>query len=123
VTRSGNMLGVNGSDIEIAEACNGLRMMFVLGIAVFALAFGSPMRGYARLLLLLATPFAAVACNVVRLVPTVWVYGYHPLSFATTFHDVSGWVTLGAAYLILLGIIRLLRWALVPVTAYTLAYD
>jgi hypothetical protein len=27
------------------------------------------------------------------------------------------------AYLMLLGIIRLLRWAMVPVTAYTLAYD
>jgi exosortase len=123
VTRSGNMLSVNGSDIEIAEACNGLRMTFVLGLAVIAFAFGSPMRTYARVLLLVATPFAAVACNVVRLVPTVWLYGYHPASFATTFHDVGGWVTLGVAYLLLLGIIRLLRWALLPVTTYTLAYD
>jgi exosortase len=123
VTRSGNMLSINGIDIEIAEACNGLRMMFVLALAVFALAFGSPMRSYARVLLLVATPVAAVACNVLRLVPTVWIYGHHPAAFATTFHDVTGWVTLGAAYLSLLGMIRLLRWAMVPVTTYTLAYD
>jgi exosortase len=123
VARSGNMLSVNGSYIEIAEACNGLRMTFVLGLAVIAFAFGSPMRAYARILLLVATPVAAVACNVVRLVPTVWLYGYHPASVATTFHDVGGWVTLGVAYLLLLGMVHLLRWALVPVTTYTLAYD
>ena len=30
---------------------------------------------------------------------------------------------LAVSFLILMGIIRLMRWALVPVTNYTLAYD
>jgi exosortase len=123
ITRSGNTLSVNGNDVQIAEACNGLRMMFALALAMFAFAFGSPLRAYARVLVLAATPVTAVVCNVIRLVPTVWVYGYHSSTFATTFHDVSGWVMLVVAFLMLLAIIRLLRWALVPVTTYTLAYD
>jgi exosortase len=123
VIRSGNMLSVNGNDVEIAEACNGLRMMFALALAMFAFAFGSPLRTYARILVLAATPITAVACNVVRLVPTVWLYGYYPSDLAGTFHDVSGWVMLVVAFLLLLAIVRLLRWAMVPVTEYTLAYD
>jgi hypothetical protein len=59
----------------------------------------------------------------VRLVPTVWLYGYHPGPIAEHFHNVGGWVMLGASFLVLMGIIRLLRWALIPVTQYTLAYD
>ena len=109
--------------MQIAEACNGLRMMFALALAMFSFAFGSPLRMYARVLVLVATPVTAVACNVLRLVPTVWLFGYHPSSFATTFHDVSGWVMLVVAFLMLLAIVRLLRWALIPVTTYTLAYD
>ena len=123
VIRSGNMLSVNRNDVEIAEACNGLRMIFALALAMFAFAFGSPLRTYARVLVLAATPVAAVMCNVVRLVPTVWLYGYYPGDLAATFHDISGWVMLVVAFLLLLAIVRLLRWALVPVTEYTLAYD
>lgn len=123
VARAGNTLIVNGVDVQIAEACNGLRMMFALALAMFAFAFGSPFRWYVRVLVLAATPLSAVACNVVRLVPTVWLYGYHPGDFATHFHDVAGWLMLLIAFAILIAIVRLLRWALVPVSPYTLAYD
>jgi hypothetical protein len=51
------------------------------------------------------------------------MYGYWPESLANDFHSISGWVMLPVAFLILLGIIRVLRWALVPVAIFTLAYD
>ena len=123
VARAGNTLIVNGAEVQIAEACNGLRMMFALALAMFAFAFGSPFRAYVRVLVLVATPLAAVACNVVRLVPTVWLYGHHPGDFATHFHDIAGWLMLGVAFATLIAIVRVLRWALVPVSPYTLAYD
>lgn len=122
VGRSGNVLSINGVEVAIAEACNGLRMVFALVLVSFAFAFGTPLRTYVRVLIILASPASAVACNVVRLLPTVWLYGYYP-SMADTFHDLSGWVMLPLAFFILLGVIRLLRWALVPVTHYALAYD
>jgi exosortase len=121
--RSANVLTVNGHDVQIAEACNGLRMVFALTLVSFAFAFGTPLRGYVRTMILVASPVCAIVCNVIRLVPTVWMYGFWPESMADDFHSISGWIMLPIAFLILLGIIRLLRWALVPVTIYTLAYD
>jgi exosortase len=123
VQRTGNTLMLNNKEIEIAEACNGLRMVFALALVSFAFGFGSPLRTHVRIAILLATPVSAVACNVVRLVPTVWMYGYHPGELANGFHEVSGWAMLLVSFGVLLGIIRLLRWAMLPVTRFTLAYD
>jgi exosortase len=123
VTRSGNLLRINGHDVAIAEACNGLRMVFALVLVCYAFAFGNPLRPYARVLLLVASPLAAIFCNVVRLLPTVWVYGNHSSSVAEHFHTIGGWLMLFVAFLMLMGILRLLRWALIPVYQYTLAYD
>lgn len=122
VGRSGNVLSINGTEVAIAEACNGLRMVFALILVSFAFAFGTPLRSYVRVLILVASPASAVACNVVRLLPTVWLYGYYR-PWADQFHDISGWVMLPLAFFLLLGVVRILRWALVPVTHYTLAYE
>jgi exosortase len=121
--RSGNVLTVNGHEIEIAEACNGLRMVFALVLTSFAFAFGTPLRWYVRLIVVAASPISAIFCNVVRLVPTVYLYGYFPTPIADKFHDISGWVMLPIAFLLLMTVIKLLRWALVPVNYFTLAYD
>ena len=123
VERSGNLLMVNGVNVAIAEACNGLRMVFNLALVSFAFAFGTPLRPYARALIVAASPLSAILCNVILLVPTIWLYGSRPVSVADRFHDFSGWIMLPIAFVILLGIIRALRWALIPVTRYTLAYD
>ncbi|MFW6061968.1 MAG: exosortase/archaeosortase family protein [Planctomycetota bacterium] len=123
VPRSGNVLSINGTEVGIAEACNGLRMVFALVLVSYAFAFGSPLRWYVRGLILAACPLSAIACNVIRLVPTVWLYGYGSTAMAETFHNVSGWGMLVVAFLLLFAILRALRWALVPVTQYTLAYD
>lgn len=122
VLRSGNVITIDGRDVAIAEACNGMRMVFALVLVSFAFAFGTPLRPLPRLLVVLASPLVALACNVVRLVPTVWLYGVKP-EVADAFHDASGWLMLPIAFGVLLAGLRLLRWALVPVTQYTLAYD
>jgi exosortase len=121
VERSGNLISVNGIPVSIAEACNGLRMVFALILVSFAFSFGLPLRNFVRFLVLLASPLAAILCNVLRILPTVWLYGYHSKDIAGRFHDYSGWVMLPLAFGLLYGIIRLLRWALIPVTRFTLA--
>lgn len=123
VTRSGNVLTVNGADVGIAEACNGMRMVFALALVCYAFTFSIPLRWYVRVIILTACPLAAIICNVIRLVPTVWLYGNAEANTADTFHDLSGWAMIVVAFLLLMGIVSLLRWALVPVTRYTLAYD
>ena len=123
VHRTGNVLIVNKHEVEIAEACNGLRSVFGLTLVSYAVGFGIPLRWYVRVLIILGSPISAIFCNVLRLIPTVWCYGYSPKQVADSFHDVSGWLMLPISFLLLYGIVRMLQWALVPVTTYTLAYD
>jgi exosortase len=123
VPRSGNMLTINDTPVGIAEACNGLRMVFALVLVSYAFAFGTPLRWYVRAAVIGLSPVSAILCNVLRLLPTVWLYGYAPQSWADRFHDIAGWAMLVVAFLLLMGVVRVLRWALIPVTPYTLAYD
>ena len=121
VERSVNWLTVNGKPLEIAEACNGLRMVWPLILMSYAFSFGLPLRNSVRIVLLLASPLSAIFCNVVRILPTVWVYSHHNDDVGREFHDASGWLMLPIAFLLLLGIIKMLDWAMIPVRRYTLA--
>ncbi len=132
VDRTGNLMYINLVPVAVAEACNGLRMVFTLVLVCFAFAFGTPLRGYVRAIIIIASPVAALLCNIIRMVPTVWLYGHSKGTWfgyfsgkdvADGFHTGAGWVMLIIAFLLLMGIIRLLRWAMIPVTRYTLAYD
>lgn len=123
VQRSGNVLTVGGVEIWIAEACNGLRMVFTLLLVTYAFAFGASLRGYIRLLVLASTPVLAILANMIRMIPTVWVYGHWPDASADLFHDAAGWAMVPLTFLMLMAIIGVLRWALVPVTRFTLAHD
>lgn len=114
ITQSGSVLIYNGVDVAVAEACNGMRMVFALLLVTFAFVFVTPLRPWMRVVILLLSPLAAIACNVLRLIPTVYVHGHYP-AWGTTVHDLSAWFMLGVAFLMLMGIVRLLEWAEVPV--------
>ena len=125
VDRHGNQLSLNGEDVYIQEACNGMRMIITLILVSYVFAFATPLRGYVRLLVTgILSPLTAIACNVIRLVPTVWMFGRAAkdpalLDAAYRFHNTCGWVMLVVAFLLLMGVVRLLRWALVPVATFT----
>ncbi len=125
VERSVNQLTVNGIPVNIIEACNGLRMVWPLILMSYAFSFGLPLRNSVRFLVLAASPLAAIFCNVVRILPTIWLYSNHTKPeekwIPDLFHDYSGWLMLPIAFLILLGLIKTLRWAMIPVMRYTLA--
>src|SRR5688572_24881256 len=50
--RWGNMLVVNGKQVTIAEACNGVRGVFALVLVSYAFSFGLPLRNSVRFLVL-----------------------------------------------------------------------
>jgi exosortase len=120
---SGNVLRINDHDLMIAEACNGLRMVFALVMVSFTFAFGAPLRNGFRVLVIAASPVTAIVFNVARLVPTVWAYGVFPQDVADSLHTVSGWLMLPCAFFSMLGLMRLLRWSQIPITPYVLAHD
>jgi len=117
---NGNALTINGHAVLVAEACNGLRMVFSLIMVGFAFCFAMPLRNYIRALILLISPLAAIFCNVIRIIPTIWMFGYMP-QYAQRFHEFAGWAMLPLAFTMLYGLIRTLQWALIPVNEYTLA--
>ncbi len=121
VERSGNRLSINGQPVNIAEACNGLRMVFALILICYAFCFALPLRNSVRFVLLAASPLATIFCNVIRILPTMWIYGFHSRQMGDVFHDYSGWLMLPVSFLMLLGLIKLLRWTMIPVMRYTLA--
>jgi exosortase len=119
--RSGNMLILNGKEVTIAEQCNGVRGIFALVLVSYAFGFGMPLRNSVRFFILLASPLVTIGCNVLRILPTAWFYGYSTQDFANDFHWWAGWAMVPLAFLILLLIVKTLRWAMVPVMRYTLA--
>lgn len=123
VERSGNLLLINDRPVAVHEACNGMRMVFALVLVSYAFAFTVPLRNSVRLVILALSPVAAILCNVFRLTPTVIFYGYADETTADLFHSLAGWAMLPIAFLLLLGITRALRWALVPTYRFTLAYQ
>ena len=115
VERQGSLLSYNGVPVAIVEACNGMRMVISILMATYTYAFTTPIRGYVKVLLLLLTPVVAVVCNVIRLIPTVWVFGTKSPETAARFHDAAGWVMLFLAFVLLMLIVQLLRWLDLPV--------
>jgi exosortase len=115
-----NALTINGYAVLVAEACNGLRMVFALIMVGFAFCFAMPLKNYVRAIILLLSPLAAIICNAVRVTSTIWMYGYMP-EHAQQFHVYAGWAMLPLAFAMLYGLIKTLQWAMIPVNAYTLA--
>ena len=111
VDRTGNLLTINDVDVTVAEACNGMRMVLTLFLVCYLVAFTVPLRTWVRVLLLAASPLVAIVTNVVRLVPTVWLFGHSSPETANTFHDVSGWGMTVLAFLLLMGVCTLLQRA------------
>lgn len=113
--RAGNSIQIAGRSIFVGEACDGMRMVFALALTFFAFVFSVPLRPMARIALLVASPVIAIVCNVVRLVPTALAYAYESAQDAERFHDVAGWLMLPLAIVMLLGLIRFMRWLDLPV--------
>lgn len=115
VLRMGNVLQINGVDVAVAEACNGMRMVVALALVAYAFAFSMPLRPWARIALLVLSPLVALFANVLRLVPTVLFYGHSSREVADFAHDVSGWAVLLVALGVLWGSVALCRWLELPI--------
>ncbi len=115
VSRVGNVIHINDHPVTVAEACNGLRMIFPLFLIVYVFCFTLPLQTWVRGLLLLTSPISAVLCNVLRLVPMVLLYGYASKETGDTFHSYSGWVMLPLAFMLLWILIKVLGAANISV--------
>jgi exosortase len=119
----GAALKINNQPVMIAEACNGMRMVFPLLLITYGFAFGLPLRNSIRFTIVLASPIVALLCNVIRVLPLIYLQGGDKAdqAWGHWLHDHSGWFMVPIAFLVLLGLVRVLKWAMVPVYRYPLA--
>ncbi len=115
ILRYGSVLELNGQQIGVAEACNGMRSILAVLLVCYAMAFATQIRAWARLMLLLATPLIALSANIVRLLLTVLAYGFGSASTADTLHDLLGWATIALSFGFVWAVIALARWLMIPI--------
>ena len=108
VGRQGNSLTINGQQVLIVEACNGLRMVFALLLVNWLFAFVTPLKPWAKWMIILMAPVTALIANVIRLIPTLLLYGHANSTTANAFHDYAGWAMLPVAFVVLMFLISFL---------------
>jgi exosortase len=109
VFREGNKLTINGQTVAVREACNGMRMVFTLILVCWLFAFVTPLRSWVRWLVILLSPIVTLIANVLRLIPTLLLYGYASKTTANRFHDLAGWAMLPVAFLLLMFLIHFIE--------------
>jgi exosortase len=100
--------------LDVAVACNGLRMMMTMAATVVAILILIPLPNWKRIVLLISVVPIALLSNIIRIVATGWCYylitGPNAKAWA---HDLSGWLMMPLA-LVLVGLeLGILSW-LVP---------
>lgn len=105
----GNTILMGDTRLGVAEACSGLRMLMVFFAISTAAVIVSNRTAWEKLLMLISALPIALICNVVRIVATA--VAHQSLGRATAdlvFHDLSGWLMMPLAMLLLFLELKLL---------------
>ena len=101
VIREGNIIDINGTQVAVAEACNGLRMLTAFIVVSGLVALVTNRRWPEKLLILLSSIPIALICNTLRL--TVTAIAFTKLDtekWEKIFHDFGGFAMMPVALLL-----------------------
>ncbi len=108
--------------------CNGTPMALGLFLVTYGFVFAYPIRNRYRALILLLSPIVTLLYNVARSLPIVWGYGAAgpgegdwARRLAEFMMAYGGWLMLPVAFVLLLGVLQLLKWFDLRVERYRLA--
>ena len=100
--------------LDVALACNGLRMLMTMCATITATVILYPMPNWKRFTLLVSAVPIALVSNMIRIVTTGWCYYLFTGSAAKEWaHDVSGWMMMPLALALVALELVVLSW-LVP---------
>jgi exosortase len=105
VFREGNLIMLAQAQLDVAEACSGIRSL--ISLTTFAVLYGyfATDRPLIRALLLIATVPVALVTNGLRVAATgVAAHFYGLAATEGTVHELSGWIVFVGALLLLSGI-------------------
>jgi len=110
----GNIIRLYGQDMEVAAACNGLRMVFAIVTLGCATAYLARRPKWERAIVAASSVPIGVAANVIRIVVTGIVSQiFLGMVSVGKVHDVAGWLMMPLALLLIWWVQRALRSALV----------
>lgn len=105
ILRTGNVINLANTQLEVAEACSGLRSLFALvttGV-VFAYFFGRT--AVQRVLIVLMAVPIAIVVNAARVAGTGWLAHSYGLEIATGYyHTMEGFAMFAIAFVLLAGV-------------------
>lgn len=111
VLREGNIIVLATMQLEVAEACSGIRSLISLLTLGIIVGYFMDARTWVRVTLALATIPIAVAANGLRVAGTGIAAHYYGAAAAEGFlHTFSGWVVFVVALVLLLLLQQLLTW-------------
>jgi exosortase len=92
VLQNGNVLDLGDHQLDVVEACSGIRSL--LSLTFLAIAYGRlfETRTWVRIVLLVSTVPIAIVCNAARIILTGILTQYKPEIAEGTFHTFEGWV-------------------------------
>jgi exosortase len=112
VLREGNVIILANTTLEVAEACSGIRSLVSLLTLGIVYGYFADRRFSARVAIALATVPIAVVANGLRVAGTgILAHAYGPEAAEGFFHTFSGWLVFIAAFVLLFGVVSLIRWA------------
>ncbi len=111
VLREGNIIFLANTTLEVAEACSGIRSLVSLLTLAIVFGYFTDPRPTVRIAIALSSIPVAIVANAFRVAGTGIAAHYYGTAAAEGFfHSFSGWIVFIAAFAMLFGIIRLLRW-------------
>jgi exosortase len=111
VLREGNIIVLAQTTLEVAEACSGIRSLISLLVLGIVVGYVLDPRIFVRVILALVTVPIAVVSNGMRVAGIGVAAHYYGASAAEGFmHTFSGWVVFLVAFVMLLGVYKLVAW-------------
>lgn len=111
VFRDGNIIVLAHTQLEVAEACSGIRSLVSLLTLGIVYGYFSDPRGGIRVAIALATVPVAILANGLRVAGTGIAAHYYGAEAAEGFfHTFSGWIVFVAAFLMLFIIVSTTLW-------------
>jgi exosortase len=116
VSREGHVMVLNGvTQVAVAEACSGLRMLTAFIVVGSVLAYVVRRPRWQKVVLVVSTVPVAILCNLIRLVITAELYAAVSSDLASKFfHDFAGLTMMPMAVLVLIGELWLMNRLILP---------
>jgi exosortase len=109
VLREGNVLVLANTSLEVAEACSGIRSLISLLTLGIVFGYFTDRRVWVRSLIALSTIPVAIIANGARVAGTgIAAHRWGPVAAEGFFHEFSGWVVFGVAFILMLGLQQLI---------------